>query len=138
MIKVSTNKELKEAISLLEERQSIQAQLLKNRLISATEGMRPANIMKNIVSRMTASPDLKGGIITTAIGLAVFYLTRKTIWRAGRNPLRKILSSLLQLGVSNVMVRNPRAIRYMGRAVFDGIFHKKKKQGIDASDHETC
>lgn len=138
MIKVSTNKELKEAIYLLEEKQAIQAQLLKNRLVSVSEGMKPANIMKNIFSRITASPNLKGGIITTAIGLAVFYLTRKTVWRSGRNPLRKILSSLLQLGVSNVMVSNPRAIKYMGRAVFDGIFHKKKKQGTDTPDHDPC
>jgi len=137
MIKINTNKELKEAIQLLEEKRALQAQLLKNRLLSVSEELKPANIMKNIFSKVTASPDLKGGIITTAIGLSTFYLTRKTVWRSGRNPLRKILVSLLQLGVSNVIARNPKAIKSISHAVFDGIFHRKKKDDL-ASHQETC
>lgn len=138
MIKVKTSQELKEAIHLLEEKQALQAQLLKNRLLSVSEELKPVNIMKNIFSKVTASPDLKSGIITTAIGLSTFYLTRKTLWRSGRNPLRKILMSLLQLGVSNVIARNPEVIKSISHAVFDGIFHKKKQEVPKASHQETC
>jgi len=138
MIKVKTSKELKEAIYLLEQKQSLQARLLKNRLLSISEELKPANIMKNIFSKVTASPDLKGGIITTAIGLSAFYLTRNILWRSGRNPLRKILVSLLQLGVSNLIARNPEAIKSISHAVFDGIFHKKRQEGSKASHQEAC
>ncbi|MBN1625075.1 MAG: hypothetical protein JW944_01010 [Deltaproteobacteria bacterium] len=127
MINIKTSKELKEAICLLEEKQDLQVKLLKNSLLSVSEELKPSNIMKNIFSKVTASPDLRGGIITTAIGLSAFYLTRKTLWRSGRNPLRKILSSILQLGLSNVIAGNPKAIKAISHAVFDGIFHKKEE-----------
>lgn len=128
MGKITTTEELKNAILLLEEKQAFQRRMLKDQMLSIDEGLNPDDIVKNFFSKVTASPDLKSRAINTAIGLASFYFTGKTIFSSGRNPLTNILGRFLQSGVSNIISKNPKTIKSMSHAIFNGIFHKKTER----------
>ena len=128
MAKITTTEELKNAIFLLEEKQAFQGRMLKDKMLSIDEGLKPDDVAKNFFSKIIASPDFKNGVINTAIGLATFYFTGGTIFRSGRSPLKRLFGSFLQSGVSNIIAKNPKTIKSMSHAIFNGILHKKTER----------
>lgn len=109
----------------MEEKQVLQGQLLKNQLLYTLEGLKPGNMIKNLYGKVSASPDLRGGLITTAIGLAAFYFTGRTVLRSPSIPLSKVFGSFIQSGVSDIIARRPKAIKSMG-----GFFNIRQKQDV--------
>jgi hypothetical protein len=126
MKKITSKAELKNAILLLEEKKAVQGKLLEEEFQATREGLKPANLVKNLFGRFSASTDFKVVITTAVLGLAVFYFAKKSISRSLRSPFKILLGSLIQTGVSSIISHHPGAIKSMGQVLLQRVFHKKE------------
>jgi hypothetical protein len=117
---------LKESIQLLEAEQSIKGQILKDQLFITYESLKPGNLLKYTLKEITSSPNMIDNLAGTAMGLLGGYLSKKIIVGASDNVIRKLIGSLLQFGVTNVVAQNSEAIKSLGRSLFQHFIHRSE------------
>ena len=121
--------ELKNAIQRLKVEQAINEQLLRDQFCISFESLKPINLLKSTIYDFTTSPHLTDGILGTATGLLTGYLSRKivTIGASG-NLIRKLLGTVLQFGVTNVVSQNPETIKSIGQYIYQHTVRKKRNE----------
>ncbi|NEW83182.1 MAG: hypothetical protein GZ094_12555 [Mariniphaga sp.] len=121
--------ELKNAIQRLKVEQAIDEQLLRDQFYITFESLKPINLLRSTVYDITTSPHLADNILGTATGLLTGYLSRKIVLiGASGNIIRKLLASVMQLGVTTVVSQNPDTIKSIGQYIFQHILRKKRSQ----------
>ena len=93
------------AIQSLKEKQKNELILLKTQFEKTYEGFRPLNILKNTISEVTTSSDLKSSLVNNAIGLATGYLSKKFLLGSTHNPFKKILGTIVEFGIANFVAK---------------------------------
>jgi hypothetical protein len=63
--------------------------------------------------------------ISTTLGLAGGYLSKKIVVGASHNIFRKLFGSLLEFGITNVVAQHPDSIKSAGQFIFN-MFRKKE------------
>lgn len=126
MQNITSATELKDAIRSLEETQSVQGRLLKEQFFIVVESIKPVNIIKNTFNEVVSSPDLMSNILTTTIGLTAGYISKKSIVGASGNLFKKLLGTILQFGVTTLVLRNPEAIKSFGQGLIQRFLSKKE------------
>jgi hypothetical protein len=116
---------LRNSILLLEMEQADKGQLLKEQLYVTYESLKPFNYLRRVLNDISSSPNSTDNILGTAMGLISGYLSKKVVIGASGNLLRKLLGSLLQVGVTNVIAQHPDKIKLYGRALLQYFFRKK-------------
>lgn len=111
MRKINSTTELREAIFLLELRKANEARLLKEQFMITYESFKPVNLIKNSIGELIKSPQLKENILNTTIGLAAGYLSKKVVVGSTHNPLKQLLGTFLQMGVTNIVSKNTDGIK---------------------------
>lgn len=96
---------LNETIALLEYKQAQELIILKEQFQFTYESLKPINLIKNAFSEMTNSPDIKGNILNNVIGLSTGYLSKRILLGSTHNPIKRILGSVLQFVVANVVTK---------------------------------
>jgi hypothetical protein len=91
MAKIRTAMDLKMAIMQLENDQVMEWALLREELHTTAESLKPSNLIKETFKDI--SP----------IGLAAGYLSKALISGGSHNPLKSLLGSLLQLGITRIV-----------------------------------
>ena len=129
MENITSSTELKNAIQRLKVEQAIDEQLLKEQFYITFESLKPINLLRSTIYDITTSPHLTDSILGTATGLLTGYLSRKivTIGASG-NLIRKLLGTVLQLGVTNVVSQNPDAIKSIGQYIYQHILRRKRNE----------
>jgi len=117
---------LKNAIQLLEVEQAINEQLLKDQFYLTVESLKPVNLLKGTIKDIATSPFLIDNILGSVVGLATGYVTKKIVVGASSNILRKLLGSVVQVGVSNAVAKHPEEIKTLGQYIFQKIFRRKE------------
>jgi len=123
---ITSSAGLKDAIQLLEVEQEIRGQLLKGQLYVAYESLKPLNLLKHTLKEITSSPYMIDNISGGAMGLVSGFLSKKIFVGTSGNLIRKLIGSLLQFGITNVVAQNSGAIRSVGKALFHHFFHKNE------------
>jgi len=118
--------ELKRAIQLLENEQTINGQLLKDQLCITYNTYRPLNLIKMTLEEVTSPPYLINEILRTSIGLAAGYISKKIFVGKSGNMIRQFLGTIIQLGVTNVTTQRSDTIRTIGQFLFQHLFHKRE------------
>jgi len=126
MKKKSPNDLLDEAIVLLEAQRDLELFQLKEQLNEVLESLKPINLIKDTIKKVTTSPDLKEGIGTTAIGVASGLLVKNILFRKTHNPLKLIVRTVLQTVAAGIATNNSDKIKSMGQKLFHAIFSKNK------------
>jgi type IV secretory pathway TrbL component len=126
MQKITSAKELKDAIRFLEEKQTEQGWDLKEQFFIVIESIKPVNIIKNTFNELASSPNLISNILSTSIGLTVGYISNKTIAGSSGNLFRKFLGTILQFGVTALIIKNPEAIKSFGNSLLHRFLSKKE------------
>jgi hypothetical protein len=127
MQEITRAAELKNAIQLLEAEQAIKGQLLKEQFFTTYESLKPVSLIKSTLNDIATSPYLVDNILGTAMGLASGYLTKRIFIGASGNLLRKLLGSVLQFGITNVVAQHSDTIKSIGQVIFQHFLHKKEK-----------
>lgn len=126
MQKITSGEELRAAILLLENKQQEEGKLLKQQFRLTYESLKPVNLIKNAFKEVTQSPDLKGKILETSLGLAAGYLSKGLLVRGSGNPFKKILGTVLQMGITNIVTKHPEFIKSAGAKIINKFFNKPK------------
>lgn len=126
MQNITSAAELKDAIQLLEAEQSIKGQLLREQLFLTYESLKPANLLRKALKEISSTPYLIDNISGTAMGLLGGFLSKKIFVGASGNLIRKLIGSVLQIGVTNLVAQNSETIKSVGQALIQHFFQKKK------------
>jgi len=137
MESITNRIELRNAIQLLEIEQTVKGQLVQEQFYNIREKFKPLNIIKSIFNDIASTPNLIENIINTALGLATGYFSRKIVVGASANIFRKLLGSILQVGVTNAVAQHPDAIKSLGQFIFQQIFRKKGKENQEKEEEES-
>jgi hypothetical protein len=125
MQKTITAIDLKNKIQLLEAKQANELFLLKENFYTTFESLKPVNIIKKTLTELTTTPNFKGNIIDTTVSIAAGYLSKKITVGATHNPLKQLLGTLLQIGVTNVVSKNTDGIKSIAARLITTVFKKK-------------
>lgn len=125
MQNITSKAGLKDAIQLLEAEQAIKGQLLKDQFYLTYDSLKPVNLLMNTLKEISSSPYLINNISGTAMGLAGGFLSKKMFVGTSDNLIRKLIGSILQFGVTNVVAQNSVIIKSVGQAIFQHFFRKK-------------
>jgi hypothetical protein len=117
--------ELNAAILLLENKQAQEAILLKEQFNLTYEGIKPINFIRSTFKELVTAPDFKEDLLNTSISLAVGYFSKKLAVGSTKNPLKQILGSFLQMGVTSVVSKNADDIRTKFMDILSVVFEKK-------------
>jgi len=125
---INSAAELKLAIQTKHFQHAIQGQMLKAELFITFESLKPINIIKNSLYEITSSPYLLDNMVGAIAGLVSGYVSKKIAVGTSPNLFRKIMGSLLQFGVTNLVAQHPEALKSFGQMIIEKIFHKARKQ----------
>lgn len=126
MQNITSKAGLKDAIQFLEAEQAIKGQLLKDQFYLTYESLKPVNLLMHTLKEISSSPYLIDNISGTAMGLAGGFLSKKIFVGTSGNLIRKLIGSILQFGVTNIVAQNSEIIKSIGQAIFQHFFHKKE------------
>jgi hypothetical protein len=126
MQNITSSTGLKDAIQLLEAEQEIRGQLLKEQLLITYESLKPLNLLKHTLKEISSSPYLIDNISGSAMGLVSGFLSKKIFVGASGNLIRKLIGSILQFGITNVVAQNSNVIRSVGQALFHHFSRKNE------------
>lgn len=118
---------LRDAIQLLEVDHGIKGQLLKEQLYITYESLKPVNIIKHTLKEISSSPYLIDNISGTAMGLLSGFLSKKIFVGTSGNLIRKLIGSVLQFGVTNIVAQNSDMIKSFVQVLFQHFLNKKKQ-----------
>jgi hypothetical protein len=106
MQKITNTEELHEAIAILKVKQTEQGVILKEQFRTTYENLKPLNFLKKTFSQLTSDPDIREGITSNLIGMAAGYLSKKLMIGSTYNPVKQLLGSVLQMGVTGIVTKN--------------------------------
>ena len=115
---------LKDAIHLLEVERAAKWQQLREHASFALESIKPVNILQNTVSDIVSSPHLLNSIINTSLGLATGFISKRLFIGSSVSIIRKMLGSVLQLGITTAATQNSDFFKSLGRFAIQKIFIK--------------
>ena len=133
MQNINSLAELKNAIQILEIEKTEKGQQLKEQLYTTIEGFKPINLLKSSLKDIVTSPLLLDNLIGTTVGLASGLITKKAVTGKSGNLFKKLLGSILQLSVTEIVAKHPDTIKLFGKYVYQ-IFSPKKKMKSKSRD----
>jgi CRISPR/Cas system CSM-associated protein Csm5 (group 7 of RAMP superfamily) len=126
MQKINSTAGLKRAIQLLEAEKAANGKLLKEQFISTYESFKPASLLRSTLQDISSSPNLIENVIGTALGLGAGYLSRSILPGVTAMRFGKLISPVLQVGVTNFVAKQSGNIRSAGELMLLRIFRKKR------------
>jgi hypothetical protein len=126
MQKITSTAGLKRAIQSLEAEKAANGKLLKEQFISTYESFKPASLLRSTLKDISSSPNLIENVIGTALGLGAGYLSRSILPGVTAMRFGKLLSPVLQVGVTNFVAKQSGNIRSAGELMLLRIFRKKR------------
>ena len=111
MEKINSDTDLRAAIAALEQKQLVEADLMKAQFHLAYESVKPINFIKSTIKEVTASQDIKDNLLNTGVGSTAGYLSKKLFEGVSHSPLRKLLGTVLMFGITNAVAKNPEVIK---------------------------
>jgi hypothetical protein len=117
---------LRDAIRLLEVEQASKGQQLKEQLSVVYESLMPVNILRNTLNKFFGKSDMIDDLSGSAMGAASGLLVKKIFIGKSGNAFKKLMGSLLQIGISNIVNQNSDLIKSVGHVIIQYIFGKKR------------
>ncbi len=124
--KITTVAELNAAISLLASKQVQQEKSVKEQFNVLYESLKPLNFIKSTLKELVEAPDFKDDALNTSISLITGYLSKKVAFGSSKSPVKQMLGSILQMGITSVVSRNADDIKARFMAIYSTIFEKKE------------
>jgi hypothetical protein len=120
--------QLNDDIQQLKEEQAFNGKLLIKQFQLTYDSLKPVNLLKSTLSEVASSPYLIDNIIGASVGMASGYLSKKIVVAGSDNKFRRLVGSILQFGVTNLIAKNPEALKPLSKFIYQHVFLHKKKQ----------
>ncbi len=125
MQSISSVAELKNAIQLLEVEQMFKGKLLKEQFYLVYESFKPVNLITGTLNEIVKSPFLVDNLLGTVMGLATGFLSKKLLIGASGSKIKRLIVTVLQVGITNIISQNSDSIKSFGSFLFRSIFRKR-------------
>jgi hypothetical protein len=125
MQNITSTAGLKDAIQQLTDKKAHEGKLLREQFNLTYASLQPVNLIKTF-TRAVSSPDIISNILSATIGLSAGFFSRRIFASASGSILRKVFGSMLLLGVTKILSRNPELLKTLGQLILQGIFDKKE------------
>lgn len=122
-----SERSLDAAILALEKQQKAEALLLKTEFYQAVDSLRPINLIKSTFH----SGELKGDLVSTAVALGAGFVSKKAYVGFSHSPLRKMIGTAIMFGVTNLVAKNPVAVKIATLGFLKLLKRKKTPPPID-------
>ncbi|MFA7081245.1 MAG: hypothetical protein WC135_01415 [Bacteroidales bacterium] len=122
---INSASELKKAIQMLEIDRAVQWELLQEQVFTTYETMKPINIIKNSLQDMASSPHIINKLFPSLVGFFSKFITKQTSKSKSDNPIKNVLNSLLQVGITSFIL-NPIAINVVKGFLMQYFFKKSR------------
>ncbi|HMC86421.1 MAG TPA: hypothetical protein VKI61_12895 [Chitinophagaceae bacterium] len=109
-----TAADLRLDILALEVKSVQQEEDIKNTFSAAVNSLKPANLIKSTFSNAVKSPNLGKNLLNGAVSLAAGLLSKKILVRGSSNIFKKVLGTVVELGVAKVVSGNADKITSSG------------------------
>lgn len=116
--------ELRKAIDLLEIKQKEEGLILKEQCKVTYDSLRPLNLIKSTIKDLV-TPNLTGNILDSTLSLAAGYISKKTLIGSTHNPLKQLLGTVLQMGVTSLVSKNTDGIKSVVTNIISSFLKKK-------------
>ena len=100
--------------------------LLKDQFKNTVEGLKPINLIKDMLN----SSEVKNNLLNTTIGLTSGFIVKKAIVRSSENSMLKILGTIIGGGVANLVAKHPDEIKSIGGSILNNIITKVKTYAV--------
>lgn len=131
MQSITNAEDLQNAIEQLEEQQKEEARLLKTQILALYENFKPMNIIKNSIEEFASSPENEGKLVVATMGLAAGMISKKLIVGHSDNPVTKAVGTLLQVGISSLIMKSPETLKSLTGGILS-FFTKKEKNEVNS------
>ena len=123
---IDTTDQLQQAITELQLQRDMEKAALIAQFKTTREGLQPVNLIKGIFKDMTHSSGLKDMLFNNGVGLVTGLLSKKLVFGAAHNPITKLLGTVFQFAVGNVVADKTDGLRNKLFGFVKGFFSKKK------------
>lgn len=106
MRKISNSLELKASIRELELKTHRQEQALKDNAKSTIKSIRPLNLLRMSLSKAASTPDIRSSVMTTFVGLAAGFISRKFVVGKSKNIFKRTLGAAIQAGITRFIFKS--------------------------------
>jgi hypothetical protein len=116
---------LKERIAFLTDRQSQQIVLLKEQAHITFVSLKPVNFLQDTIIDFASQSDLKENIFDGIAGVTTSFLSKKLIVGTTNSPVKKLVGTLLQVGITALVTKNSRKIKAIGEVFLKHLFNRE-------------
>jgi len=116
---------LKERIAFLTDRQSQQIVLLKEQAHITFVSLKPVNFLQDTIIDFASQSDLKENIFDGIAGVITSFLSKKLIVGTTNSPVKKLVGTLLQVGITALVTKNSRKIKAIGEVFLKHLFNRE-------------
>ncbi|MEP6616038.1 MAG: hypothetical protein ABJA57_05635 [Ginsengibacter sp.] len=108
--KIHNSRDLKQAIADLELKKDADELILKSQFKETYNTYKPANILKNTIEEVSASPRFRHNLLNVAIGLGAGYLSKKLVIGKSAGLLKRAAGTALQYGITALVAKKARDV----------------------------
>lgn len=74
------------------------------------ESIKPTNLIKTTINEIVKVPELRNNLLSNLIGLSTGFISKKIMVGGSKSPIKKILGTLVQFFITNVVSKHSDAI----------------------------
>lgn len=121
---------LNEKIISVQLKQAVELKLLKEQFHHTYQSLKPINLIKSTLHEVELVPEIKTNLFNNAIGLTTGYISKIVLFGASRNPITKLMGTLLQFAVTNFASKHGQDIKLAGENIIHRFlkFRSSKKR----------
>ena len=123
---INNSEELEKVIIELEKRKVVQENNLRLAFQSTIDSMKPMNLIKNTIHKVTHNSEIRNSALRTAAGIGIGILTKDMFLGKAIPVLRKIIGSSVETKVQDGMKNTANNVRAYGIALVNQLFRKKR------------
>ncbi len=116
---------LNEKILSLQYKQAVELKLLKAQFHHTYQTLSPINLIKSTLNEVKSAPEVKTNLFNNAIGLTTGYISKLVLFGASRNPIKKLIGTILQFAVTNIASKHGQEIKLAGENILHRILKLK-------------
>ena len=125
---IDSETSLREAILQLESKWVDEGKNVKEQFFLTIESIKPINLIKSTFKDAVASPDLKDKILNTSVGLTAGFLSKLLFQGVVKSPVNRLIGTAVMFGITNIVAKNPEAVKSIGKGFFKMIRGKSGKR----------
>ena len=130
MQKITSVDGLKHAIQLLEIEQAEKGRLFKDQLTITYNNLRPVNVIRKTLKDIFSPSGLVENMSGTAIGAASGYLLKRYFIGSSESKLKKLIASIIQLGITSAASRFSDQFAIYGKAILLSLFRRNEVKSV--------